>query len=908
MDIAHKKLLDKEKQRLDELLSLNILDTEKEVAFDRITKIVSKAFDMPICLISLVDKDRQWFKSCVGLDVGISETSREVAFCHYVVVNEQPLIVEDATKDHRFAENPLVTGDFGIRFYAGAPLRTKKGNILGSLCLIDTKPRKFDINQMMLLDEYVAFVMSELELRNMLRENAFLSTAINKTATGILITDPLLPDNPVIYANEAFTKITGYSVDDVIGSNCRFLQGPKSCDASKVEISKAIKSGSSISIEIENYKKDGTPFWNELKIDPIFDNKGKLTHFIGFQTDITSKKNAEIELSIRKQRYEALFHRNSDAVYMIDAKGAFIEVNDACEKLTGYTSSEFEKIYFLDLIMDPYKEKTLKQFLKVIENFQQVEFETQLRHKSGKVKYLSVKANPIFIDGIVIGLYGISKDITLIKESQKQIKIIAKLFENMKEAALILDENFNVITINNTLNKLINLNKDKILNRNVSLLVDRYVVDPSIYQEISTTVDQEKSWEGKINLKLDNGEHRTLWLMVDTILDDEGKRTNLMCILRNLSEKEQIQNDVKMAGLMQHSSLPSPLDNKFISVSSIFKPSQYVSGDFYDYKWINDQNKLVGILYDAMGHGVATALQTSVLRVLFNNISKNDLPLPDKVKYINNEMINYLSEETFVAALYFEFDLSSKILNYVPCGINEIILERKQTLETITTPAFLIGMFKEAQFELHQLQLHDEDSLYFLTDGITDLLPSHYPVEFLQEDNFFSYLEKISSSVLLDDDATALKLTLKPQETNLLNEVFISKDSAHIDQIKRKVTTILSNVFVLDTYFVELAFNEALNNAIRASDKIELLIFRGNDYLGITIIDDGPGFDVKKKLNELMNKNDMMMEELVWSESGRGIYLMHKCMDKVEYNLQGNQVTLFKKLGGKKDEDKHRNN
>ncbi len=132
-----------ETERLDTLSRYDVLDTPPDAALDRLTALAARLFDVPIALVSLVDKDRQWFKSRHGLDV--CETHRDQSFCAYAILPEvdEPMVVFDATLDPRFADNPLVTGAPGIRFYAGAPLRMSNGTALGSFCIIDTKPREF---------------------------------------------------------------------------------------------------------------------------------------------------------------------------------------------------------------------------------------------------------------------------------------------------------------------------------------------------------------------------------------------------------------------------------------------------------------------------------------------------------------------------------------------------------------------------------------------------------------------------------------------------------------------------------------------------------------------------------------------------------------------------------------------
>jgi len=130
-----------EKERISQLKSLNILDTPPEERFDRVTRMARRLFGVPIALVSLIDENRQWFKSCFGLPV--KETDRDISFCGHAILASGTLVINDALLDERFADNPLVTGEPNIRFYAGHPLRTMSGQAMGTLCIIDTEPRDF---------------------------------------------------------------------------------------------------------------------------------------------------------------------------------------------------------------------------------------------------------------------------------------------------------------------------------------------------------------------------------------------------------------------------------------------------------------------------------------------------------------------------------------------------------------------------------------------------------------------------------------------------------------------------------------------------------------------------------------------------------------------------------------------
>lgn len=149
-----------EARRLAALRALRILDTPAEERFDRITRTARRLFGVPIALISLVDGDRQWFKSCQGL--GVNETDRSISFCGHAILQDVPLVVADATADPRFHDNPLVTRDPNIRFYAGCPLRSPDGAKLGTLCLIGREPRTLSEDEVVALKDLAAWAESEL--------------------------------------------------------------------------------------------------------------------------------------------------------------------------------------------------------------------------------------------------------------------------------------------------------------------------------------------------------------------------------------------------------------------------------------------------------------------------------------------------------------------------------------------------------------------------------------------------------------------------------------------------------------------------------------------------------------------------------------------------------------------------
>jgi len=300
-----------EAQRLEELRHYELLDTPPEKAFDDITALAARIFDVPIAAVTLIDAERQWFKSCIGLET--REAGRNVAFCAHAILGTEVMVVPDAREDLRFAGNPLVTGAPHIRFYAGAPLRTSSGLNLGTLTISDPKPRSLTERETATLAGLAALVVAEIQLRYEIGERRrsaeslrLLQAAMQQIHESVIITTAQLdsPGPEIVFVNPAFTQLTGYTAEEVIGKTPRMFHGPKTDRTVLDGVRAHLTSADEFRFEAVNYRKDGSDFVVSCHISPIRDEHGKVTHFIDFQHDATERYRAAAALRQAKEEAE----------------------------------------------------------------------------------------------------------------------------------------------------------------------------------------------------------------------------------------------------------------------------------------------------------------------------------------------------------------------------------------------------------------------------------------------------------------------------------------------------------------------------------------------------------------------------------------------------------------------------
>ncbi len=360
-----------EQSRLQALQRYRILDTLPEKAYDDITLLASKMCSTPIALVSLIDSDRQWFKSKQGLDV--SETHRDHAFCAHAIHHPKNLlIVPDTHQDKRFTDNVLVTGAPFIRFYAGAPLVTTSGDVLGTLCVIDRQPREFSPEEEETLGALARLVITQLELRlSIIEAEKSIQTRIQMEASmreseerfqAFMANTPAVTfiknkDGKYIFVNNKFFNVFNKKKSEVLGKTDQDLWPSETAAILRENDKMILNNNMPMSLEESTPNADGSlSYWLSCKF-PLHDAQGNKL-LAGLSLDITDRKYYEIQMENYQRRLETAITElerlsSTDALSGLKNKGAFSkQLDDEIARAKRYNLPL--SLLFLDI--DKFKE------------------------------------------------------------------------------------------------------------------------------------------------------------------------------------------------------------------------------------------------------------------------------------------------------------------------------------------------------------------------------------------------------------------------------------------------------------------------------------------------------------------------------------------------------------------------
>ncbi len=330
-----------EKDRLKALHNYYILDSLSEVAFDRITEIASIICNVPISLITLIDEDRQWIKSAIGIDS--TETARDQSFCAYTIMGSEIFEIDDTTTDDRFKNNPMVTGDAHIRFYAGYPLIDEQGYALGSLCVVDRKPNILKAEQKRAL-KLLARQISELIVERRKKEELRNFEKLFELSNDLVFIGGM--DGYFKKINPAFERLFGWSEEYILKTSSFEFYHPDDIETTKKELEKLARGAGSANF-LQRFKTSSGEY---KTIEWTSTPEVETGNIYGIGRDVSELILKEKQLAVSEEKLRIFFENSQGLMCTHDMAGNFVSVNAAGAAILGYTRDEVLKLSLFDIV------------------------------------------------------------------------------------------------------------------------------------------------------------------------------------------------------------------------------------------------------------------------------------------------------------------------------------------------------------------------------------------------------------------------------------------------------------------------------------------------------------------------------------------------------------------------------
>ncbi|QIJ73973.1 PAS domain S-box protein [Methylobacterium sp. NI91] len=420
---------EREAARLRALDRYRLLDTPREQDFDEIAEAAAELCEAPIAVVNLVGDGRQFFKAEVGL--GVRETPLETSFCRQAILHNDFLYVPDATHDPRFAGNPLVSGEPGLRFYAGALLKTAEGQPIGTVCVLDTRPRELSERQRRGLMRLARQAMAQMELRRAFREQAeqrLLHERILDSATdyAIVATDS---DGRVTRWNTGAERILGWTEAEMLGQaiDAFFTPEDRSEGRPEVEMRLARENGSAPN-ERWHIRRDGTRFWASGEMMPLTAEGGALIGYLKILRDRTGPRASEAALRDSEMRYRSLVEVSPQVVWFGDEAGNITYCNAYWYDYTGLPSGETGEASWMGVIHPDHRERVREAWLSAARSKGPYEVEFPLRRADGQYRWFLSRARPVRDEaGHLRSWIGTTLDIHERKTAEERFEALTEL-------------------------------------------------------------------------------------------------------------------------------------------------------------------------------------------------------------------------------------------------------------------------------------------------------------------------------------------------------------------------------------------------------------------------------------------------------------------------------------------------
>ncbi|HEV2602363.1 MAG TPA: PAS domain S-box protein [Microvirga sp.] len=547
--------------RLNALHGLHILDTPREEHFDAVARLAQQAFDVPVALVSLLDADRQWFKASCGVD--LENTPREVAFCAYAVLSDEVLVVEDATRDARFASNPLVTGEPGVRFYAGAPLALESGLCVGTLCIVDFAPRSFSSVQAHMLQDLARTVVAHLRLHEakaaiaarelrLQEQSGLLEATLEHMDQGLIMIDG---DDRVRVCNKRAVELLDLPAA-VMREPCSYRDireyqfARNEFERSGDEFRHWLKTASfgDKPFQYERERPNGTAI--EVRSLPLPDG-GAVRTF----TDVTARRKVETELRRSEELYRALVAASASIVWRSDPAGAITD-GIGWEDFSGQFAESYRGHGWLAAIHPDDQPSAVATWQAVLESGLPGTNEFRVRRANGVYHWVSCRAVPLHNeDGTIREWVGTLSDIHDQKLAQEELAQSEARYRLLAENATDMIARTRLdgtrLYLSPAARDLLGYEAEELLGSHLAEIThpdDTAIAIDSIAELLARPHQQQTI---TYRLRHKDGHWVTLESRRRLVLDAEGKPVEFVSVARDVTERLHLEDQLRQAQKMQ---------------------------------------------------------------------------------------------------------------------------------------------------------------------------------------------------------------------------------------------------------------------------------------------------------------------------------------------------------------------
>ncbi len=579
------KIPTNESDRQAALDRYQILDTLPEQVYDDLTQLAADICGTPIALISFVDRDRQWFKSNVGLDA--TETPREVSLCAHVVFDDAILNVPDMTKDWRFADNPLVIDAPSIRFYAGVPLITPDQYTLGSLCVIDRQPRNLTPQQINQLESISRLVISQLELRRNEQLSRLLNSVV-ESSNDAIITKNL--DGIITSWNPAATQLFGYSANEIVGKSISTLIPPDHLTEENLIVERLKHQEKVEHFETVRLHKDGSRREVSVTISPLVSKTGEVLGASKIVRDITALKASQEQLNNLSMLQKAILDNANFSIISTDLEGTIQSFNAAAESMLGYKSSEVvgktspaifhvdEEIVTRAQILSQELQQPIEPSFEVFvakAKLGQVDEEewTYIRKDGSQFPVLLTITAIRTENDELKGFMGIAKDISAQRLAEKQSFDITDAL-NKTAIVAITDIQGTIIFANDKFCEISKYSREELIGQNHRILNSGYH-PRQFFTEMWKAIASGQTWRAQIKNLAKDGSFYWVDTTIVPFVNEDGKPYQYLAIRKDITDRKAAETELQKLSL-----IASKTDNVVI-ISDPQGRIEWVNDSFY---------------------------------------------------------------------------------------------------------------------------------------------------------------------------------------------------------------------------------------------------------------------------------------------------------------------------------------